>query len=233
MIPSFAAPHLLVSSRSTSGLRALFSWRVLGVIVCAVLLAKWTWVFLAPKDAALPTTTAWKKTAQTDLLFGVPPVLNATASVGNVQLVGVFAHHTAGFAVLLVDSKQVGVGLGELVQPGMRLVETQASYVVVERNGVKSRVELTAASPAAAGITQVDSSTLKPAPTLPPQAAVPSPNKTPLNDPEYIAHEAEINFIPPEQRAAMSPQQQQQLDQVSPQQRAGIQRELDHFRRRP
>lgn len=215
-----------------SGLRALFFWRVLGVVVCAVLLAKWTWVFITPKDAALPTTTAWKKTAGAERLFGIAPVVSTVSSVGNLQLVGVFAHRKAGFAVLLVDGKQVGVGLGEWVQAGVRLVETQATYVTVERNGVRSRVELTASSPAATGITRVDA-TLKPTPSMPPQTSAPITPVVTGNDPYYVAQENQFNPIPPEQRAAMNPQQQQQLDGISAQQRAGMQRELDHFRRRP
>jgi hypothetical protein len=233
VLSSLTATSPSVASSATGSLRALFFWRVLGVVVCAVLLAKWTWVFVAPKDAALPTTTAWKKTAGADRLFGVAPVVSVVSSAENLQLIGVFAHRSAGFAVLLVDGKQMGVGLGELVQPGVRLVETQASYVVVERNGVQSRVALAASSPAVTGITRVDSNSSKSATAMPPQTAILNTPMGSNNDPEYVAHENQINPIPPEQRALMSPQQQQQLDGISPQQRAGMQRELDHFRRRP
>jgi len=131
-------------------------WLVLGTVVCATLLAKWTWVFIAPKDATLPTTIAWKKSTAADHLFGEIPSANSSqlSNLGNVQLVGVFAHQTAGFAVLLVEGKQVGVGLGELVMPGMHLVETHSDYVLIERGGVKSRVDLPADKPSA-GISHI------------------------------------------------------------------------------
>jgi hypothetical protein len=175
-------------------LSALFSWNAIAVIVCAILLAKWTWIFIAPKDAALPTTAAWKKTANTDSLFGDVPTTDAVSSgsLGNVQLVGVFAHPTAGFAVLAVEGKQIGVGLGELVMPGARLVETKAGYVLIERGGIKSRIDLPAGKPSS-GIDIADSPT--------------------------------SNVIPTPEAAA-------QATQLSPEQRAAMQQELQHFRRR-
>lgn len=99
---------------------------------------------MAPKDAALPTTAAWKKTSDADHLFGDVPSTGVASSdgLGNVQLVGVFAHPTEGFAVLSVDGKQIGVGLGELVMPGAYLAETKADYVVIEQGGVRSRLDL-------------------------------------------------------------------------------------------
>jgi hypothetical protein len=112
--------------------------------------------------------------------------------VGNIKLIGVFAHATRGFAVLLVDGKQVGVGLGELATPGVRLVETNADHVMLERGGAKVRIDLPAGN-STPGISSVAGNKENP-------AAVPN-----------IAEQH--NQVPPEQRAAM-------------------QQELDHFRRR-
>lgn len=184
-----SAPHM------SGVIRALFSWNTLAVIVIAILFARWTWIFIAPKDAALPTTAAWKKTSDADHLFGDVPSNGATSSssLGNVQLVGVFAHPTAGFAVLEVEGKQIGVGLGELVMPGARLVETKADYVLIERGGIRSRIDLPVGKPSS-GIVNVNS--------IP--SIVPSPS-------EAVT----------------------QSTQLSPEQRAAMQQELEHFRRKP
>lgn len=186
---SATKPH---SPLQVSGkLRSLFAWRTLAVIVTAVMLAKWTWVFLAPKEAALPTTSAWKKTADAEHLFGDVPVASAEqpSALGNIQLVGVFAHPTQGFAVLSVEGKQVGAGLGEMVSAGMRLVETKANYVMIEHGGTKSRVDLQPGK-VAPGISNVPAQTSNPAP-----AAVTMP---PINQ-----MPPQLNQIPAEQRAAM------------------------------
>lgn len=184
-----SAPHM------SGVIRALFSWNTLAVIVIAVLFARWTWIFIAPKDAALPTTAAWKKTSDADHIFGDIPATGASSStsLGNVQLVGVFAHPTAGFAVLSVEGKQVGVGLGELVMPGARLVETKEDYVLIERGGIRSRIDLPVGKPSS-GIVNVNS--------IP--SNVPSPS-------EAVT----------------------QSTQLSPEQRAAMQQELEHFRRKP
>jgi len=176
-------------------LRVFFSWSTLAVIVCAILLARWTWIFIAPKDAALPTTAAWKKTSDADHLFGDAPsdISASLGSFGNVQLVGVFSHPTAGFAVLNVEGKQVGVGLGELVMPGARLVETKADYVLIERGGIKSRIDLPAGKPSS-GIVNAN-----------------SPTSQSSSQPESVA----------------------QATQLSPEQRAAMKQELEHFRRKP
>ena len=170
-------------------MRGIFSWHSIAIIVAAVLLAKWTWVFLAPKDAALPSTSAWKKTADAEHLFGDVPAasLNQANSLGNIQLVGVFAHPTQGFAVLSVDGKQVGVGLGEAFSAGTKLTETYATYVIIERAGVKTRVDLPA-SKIASGISNATSQK--------------------SNLPVSAATMPQLNQIPAEQRAAM----QQELD---------------------
>jgi hypothetical protein len=128
-------------------------------------------------------------------LFGDVPTTGASTfgSLGNVQLVGVFAHPTAGFAVLTVDGKQVGVGLGELVIPGARLVETVADYVLIERGGIRTRIDL---------------------PVVKPTSGL------------AIANSPPSIFVPPPDTAA-------QTIQLPPEQRAAMQQELEHFRRRP
>jgi len=184
--------------------RADFIWRLVAVVVFAALIAKWTWIFIAPKDAALPTTSAWKKTSDADQLFGAVTATDAisTGSLGNIQLVGVFAHPTEGFAVLSIEGKQVGVSLGELVMAGARLVETKADYVLVERGSFKSRIDLAAAKPSS-GI-------------------------VPAGEPTI----GSVNNVNAQKIAPLQPEMSSQVNQLSPEQRAAMQQELQHFRRR-
>lgn len=175
--------------------RSASSWKIVGIIVFAILLAKWTWVFLAPAEVAMPATIAWKKTDAADHLFGnelATSGVSASSSLGNIKLVGVFAHPTEGFAVLSVDGKQVGTGLGELAAPGVRLIETQADHVLLENGGTKIRIDLPAGN-AATGVSTVSGTRDK-------QSAP--------------ANMAELE------------------NQTTPEQRAAMQQELDHLRRR-
>lgn len=172
------------------------------------MLARWVWVFAAPVEVAMPATTSWKKSDAAAELFGhaVEVEANAVAAASNYKLIGVFAHPTAGFAVLQVDGKQVGAGLGGEVSPGMRLVETAAGYVLLERGGVRQRVDL-AVSAASTGITSAPANGAANTPMLVmPQGAAQS-------TPQTAPAEPNIEAIPPEQRALM-------------------QQELDNFRRR-
>jgi len=190
----FSLSPSIVPTTAGDARMAIF-WRVLGVIIFALLLAKWTWVFIAPKDAALPTTAAWKKGNEVEHLFGDAPAEDTAqaSNLGNIQLVGVFAHPTAGFAVLSVDGKQVGVGLGESVMTGTRLVDTKADYVMLERGGVRSRITL-AAGKSISGITPAGSA-----------------QNTDQRGNDAVS----------------------QLNQFTQQQRTAMQKELNHFGRRP
>jgi hypothetical protein len=141
-------------------------------VLLGILLAKWTWALLSPASAGVPATTVWKKNEDAERLFGVASASGAaaTAPFGNMQLVGVFAHKTQGFAVLQVQGKQLGVGLGEEVMPGVRLVETQSTYVMLERAGVRQRLDMQAAA-TSAGIV----ATAPPAPAAAAAPAAPTP----------------------------------------------------------
>ncbi len=154
------------------------------------MLARWVWIFAAPADMAMPATTSWQKSEASEDLFGHAVDANAVASAGNIKLIGVFAHKTAGFAVLQIDGKQVGVGMGEPVAAGLRLVETHADYVLLERGGVKQRVDLQVSS-APSGIT-----------TAPSEAA------STASVQQVMPRNTDLETIPPAQRAAM----QQELD---------------------
>lgn len=135
--------------------RLWMNWPLWGGLLVALLLAKHAWVLFAPAERAIPGSAATTPSAQTELLFGAVSTNNAAASLDGIRPIGIFAHSTRGFAVMMTGSGQVGVGLGEQVAPGIRLVETHADHVVLERNGVRQRVNLDKATAATAGITPV------------------------------------------------------------------------------
>jgi general secretion pathway protein C len=124
------------------------SWRGVSALILGVLLAKWFWILFAPQTsftAALPQRAAGMETGQ---LFGVTSSNETTANgvaLPNVQLLGVFAASEGkrGFAVLKLDDRsQTGVAEGEEVATGTRLVAVHADHVVLERAGVRQRVNL-------------------------------------------------------------------------------------------
>ena len=81
----------------------------------AVVLAYWSWVWLAP----------------------------AAAASSAVRLLGVVAASgdRLGHAVLRLDAKStVAVLQGEDVEPGLRLVEVHPDHIVLERNGARESV---------------------------------------------------------------------------------------------
>ena len=133
-----------------------FMWRVLAVLVVAVMLAHWTWVFVAPRAISVLPAPPSSSDSQAERLFGT-----ATASAAQVhtilpgmRLVGVFAG-APGFAVFEVDGKgQMGLATGHEIVAGAKLVEVAFDHAVIERNGVRKQIPLAGktvvpASPAA------------------------------------------------------------------------------------
>ena len=118
------------------------------VLALAWVLAKWTWVFLAP-PAATPAATA---TPAVDLaalsrLFGgaAPAGAPATAaSSSGFRLKGVIAPSPAdiGSAVFNMGGKDIAVPLGGELQPGVTLVAVAPDHAVISRAGVRERVDL-------------------------------------------------------------------------------------------
>ena len=136
-------------------------WRMLGALVFGVMLARWSWLLLAPHPAAVAVAPEQGATVEAGKLFGgaisgVPPAEGTT--LPNVRLVGVFAARIGrpGFAVFKLDSKQqVGVVVGESVASGTRLLEVHPDYVLLERAGVRQRVNLEGRAAGAAGVVPV------------------------------------------------------------------------------
>lgn len=226
-------------ARKTSGIaRQFFSWQGLGAAVLGVLLAKWVWVLFAPASAAMPAAS-WEASGAAERLFGTASVADtsALATLGDIKLIGVFAHPTKGFAVMQVDEKQIGVGLGDEVKPGVKLVETDANYVMLERAGVRQRVDLTGAI--AAGGTGPAPSYVAPVPTPPaPTYTPPAPdnsNSTILSLPgsSHTGHPLSPDALPGTVSSAQIDVLQQKLDSMNnlpPQQREAMKRKLEMMR---
>ena len=144
MMPAISARP---SGRLGGIARRLFSWQTLGAALLGIVLARWVWVLFAPESPAMPPAS-WEASGDAGRLFGTASVANAPAfaPMGNIKLIGVFAHRTMGFAVMQVDEKQIGVAQGEEVKPGIRLAETYPDHVMLEQAGVRQRVDLSGAS---------------------------------------------------------------------------------------
>lgn len=133
--------------------RLWMNWPLWGGLLAMLLLAKHVWVLFAPAEQAIPATAITTGPAQAEQMFGVVSTTTSATSLNGIRPIGIFAHSKRGFAVMMTESGQVGVGMGEQVVPGVRLVETHADHVILERNGVRQRVDLSNAPAAMSGIT--------------------------------------------------------------------------------
>lgn len=170
------------------------NWPLWGGLLAMLLLAKHVWVLFAPAEHAVPGTAAATQSAQTEQLFGTVSTAAASASLNGIRPIGIFASRKHGFAVLQTETGQVGVGLGGQVAPGVVLVETHSDYVMLERNGVRQRVDLSKAPVAVGGVTPAGSN---PAPSVPVAAgSVPAPAPA-------------LNQLTPEQLTILKQQQRE------------------------
>jgi type II secretory pathway component PulC len=138
-----------MSAEHAGGRYAQFPfWRVLGALVLGALLARWSWLLLAPRPTVASVALERGAEGQAERLFGTA-VSGAAASAAtvlpNVALVGVFAPGSgrSGFAVLKLDgNQQVGVVVGENVADGARLLEVHPDHVLLESGGMRQRVDM-------------------------------------------------------------------------------------------
>lgn len=173
----------------TAPARLWMNWPIWGGLLATMLLAQHAWVLFAPAERALPGNTSIPLSNRTGQLFGAANNTNnaATSSLDGIRPVGIFAHSTRGFAVMQTPTGQRGVGLGSEVAPGIRLVETHADHVVLERSSIRQRVDLSAAS-AADGIV-----VSPPAPTVVQQT----------QSPQLTANAPLLDRLAPEQQTMM------------------------------
>jgi general secretion pathway protein C len=106
-----------------------------------MVLAYWSWIWLAPAAAARAPAAPEAVTAASTAagLFGSAKQGPAAAS-GSIRLIGVVAAsgERRGHAVLRLDGKKtVAVLQGEDIEPGLRLAEVHVNHVVMERNGAR------------------------------------------------------------------------------------------------
>lgn len=107
-----------------------------------IVLAYWSWVWLAPAAAArAPAAPEAVTTASAAAgLFGSAKQGAGAAASGSIRLIGVVAAsgERRGHAVLRLDGKKtVAVLQGEDIEPGLRLAEVHVNHIVVERNGAR------------------------------------------------------------------------------------------------
>ncbi len=118
------------------------------VLVLAWQLAYWTWVFVAPPPAPSQSTgpAAVVDLAEIARLFGAAAPSGGAS--GDLILKGVVAP-TPGVAASAIFAPRAGrdisVFIGEEVRPGVKLVEVDPDHVVVEKAGVRERIDLATA----------------------------------------------------------------------------------------
>ena len=124
------------------------SWRSVSALILGVVLAHWFWIFMAPQSTYTAATAEPSTSQEAGRLFGVIQTAGpASQSVAlpNVQLIGVFTASSGkrGFAVMKIDTKnQIGVAEGDDAAPGTRLLKVHADHVILERSGMKHRVDM-------------------------------------------------------------------------------------------
>jgi general secretion pathway protein C len=173
--------------------RLWMNWPLWGGLLAMLLLAKHAWVLFAPAEHAVPGTTVATQSAQAEQLFGTVSTSTSSASLNGIRPIGIFASRKNGFAVMQTETGQIGVGLGGQVAPGIRLVETHADYVILERNGVQQRVDLSKAPAATGGVTPARDAAPARGMTVPPAGG------------------RLLDQLTPEQRAILQQQQQEMI----------------------
>lgn len=213
----------------------LVLWQTAGAALLGIVLARWFWLLLSPAGAALPTASG-NNPGEASQLFGLTNTNDAQAlsPVSNIQLIGVFARQTNGFAIMLVDGKQVGVAQGEEVRPGLRLAETHSNYVLLDQGGESLRVDLHAPAAPAANAGPESSGNVSPGPTG---------NISPDSTGTASAQAAGGSSLPPPQTTLSTPPPssgpspdvlQQQLDaspNMPPAQRQRLERQIEIMRK--
>lgn len=138
---------LLLERSSVVQAALLSSVTVVAVALLGLVLAYWTWAWFAPRvEPRVSTASAPAGTmASARALFGHFQRQQATAPTGiNIRLLGIAAAagNRRGHAVVQLDAKQIlVVEEGDDVAPGVKLVDVRADHAVLERGGVRERLE--------------------------------------------------------------------------------------------
>lgn len=166
-------------------------------VLCGVI-AYWAMILSAPRIAIAPAGSLIDRGAPSDLgpaqrLFGqiAGAAAISSAAPSNISVIGIVVSSRNGSAILVVDGQPARpVGVGQEVEPGLKLISVSATEVVLERDGVKLRLPAPAgadpevltrgADPAGAGPEVAPPAAQAPAalPSAAP-AAAPAPANTP------------------------------------------------------
>lgn len=138
-----------------SATRIQFLFRTLTALLVIALgwqLAWWTWHFLTPSlrnGSLMNSISAAPDIAVGRQLFGdAGPATNTVAvsssPLTGIRLKGVFAvdGNALSAAVLNMGGRDLAVKLGQELSTGVTLAEVQADYVVINRAGIRERIEL-------------------------------------------------------------------------------------------
>lgn len=113
------------------------------VLLLALVLAYWTWMWFAPRtEASMQSTTQVEgRLAEAYGLFGSGQQLRSVAAPTGIaiKLLGIVAATDghSGYAVVQMDSnKTLAAQQGETLAPGLLLKEVAGDHLVLERNGV-------------------------------------------------------------------------------------------------
>jgi hypothetical protein len=125
------------------------------VAALAVSLAHWTWIVLAPRAIAAPSSLAQPEETRPGALAkrhllgastdGVAAGEGSAVSTSRLKLLGVFSRGNsgAGRAILAPESGRPVTALtGEAVVPGIVLQEVRPDHVLLLRDGIVERVNL-------------------------------------------------------------------------------------------
>ena len=119
--------------------RAGFLVTLAAASLLGVVLAYWTWAWLAPAAAPRAPAVA-QAAAQTSSAQGLFGNATSASSASAIRLTGVVAASGSrpGHALLRLDGrKTVAVLQGEDIEPGLRLAEVHVDHIVLERNGAR------------------------------------------------------------------------------------------------
>jgi general secretion pathway protein C len=137
--------HALSLDRSNPAQAALSLVLTLAALgLLAVVLAYWTWAWLAPTpEPRLPVNAvADNQVGAAGTLFGIAPARAAVAAPTGIaiRLLGVVAAAAghAGYALLQLDAKpMLAVREGAEFAPGVVLQQVASDHIVLERAGVR------------------------------------------------------------------------------------------------
>lgn len=118
----------------------VWSATLAAVMLLGVVLAHWTWAWLAPPaQMRAPAATPEPRLETAFRLFGLAQQNQSAAAPSGhaIRLLGVVAARAErGYAVMQLEDGQIlAVREGGDVTPGIRLAEVRADHVVLQRDG--------------------------------------------------------------------------------------------------